>query len=80
MSKEKLIVIYAGNSIEAGLVKGLLEDAGIVSFLKDEIIGSIAPFCATPGGAGAVKVLVKSQDCDKARKVIEEFLGRSSDK
>jgi len=38
-----LIVVYAGTSVDAGFVKSLLEDAGIAAFLKDEIMGTLAP-------------------------------------
>jgi hypothetical protein len=33
------VVVFAGNLVEADLVKSLLDDAGINSFLKDEILG-----------------------------------------
>ena len=79
MDKEKeLVLVYAGNSLEAGLIKGILEDAGIAVFLKDEIVGTIAPFCVTPGGAGAIKVLVLKKDSDRAKTLIQEFLERNS--
>jgi hypothetical protein len=70
----ELIVVYAGTSIDAGFVKGLLEDAGIITFLKDEIMGSLAPWYVAPGGAGAVKVVIAKRDLDRAKSIVEAFL------
>ena len=45
MAEEKeLIVVYAGTQMDAGYLKSLLEDAGITAFLKDEMMGSMAPW------------------------------------
>jgi hypothetical protein len=70
----ELIVVYAGTSIDAGFVKSLLEDAGIITFLKDEIMGSLAPWYVAPGGAGAVKVVIAKRDLDRAKSIVERFL------
>ena len=63
------------NQMEAGLLKGALEDSGITAFLKDEIIGTVVPvvpWFAAPGGVGAVKVVVPSDALDKAKFVIKD--------
>ncbi|MCK4325913.1 DUF2007 domain-containing protein [bacterium] len=45
MSEENnLIVVYAGTLVNASFVKSLLENDGIPAFLKDEIMGEIAPW------------------------------------
>lgn len=69
-NKVKAIVIYSGSPWEAGLVKSMLEDAGIMTFLKDEAMGSIAPFDVIPGGAGAVKVVIADKDEERAAEII----------
>lgn len=80
MSREnETITVFAGNALEANIIKGLLEDDGMTVFLKDEIIGTIAPFYAAAGGVGAVKIVVAKQDAEKARSVIKEFLNKNSD-
>ena len=58
VDENELVVVYSTNPIEAGFLKGLLEDSGVTVFLKDEFMGSIAPWYAAPGGVGAVKVVV----------------------
>jgi len=55
------------------MVKGLLEDSGIKAFLKDGYLGAMAPWYASAGGSGAVKVIVNSHDYEAARLIIEEY-------
>ena len=72
-----LVVVYAGNSIEAGILKGLLEDDGIKVFLKDEFMGSIFPGYVTGGGGGAVKVIIAKSDLDRAKPIVQTFSGEN---
>ena len=65
--------VFAGNATEAAMVKSLLENAEIQTFLKDEIYGTLEPWVVAPGSAGAVKVIVSSVDADKAKLVVDEF-------
>jgi len=69
---DDFIVIHAGNAIETGFVKSLLEEYGIRTILRDEMMGMIAPYIA-PGGVGAVKVLIARSDYERARAIIDEF-------
>jgi hypothetical protein len=72
--KESIPVeIFAGTAWQAGMVKSLLENAGIYAFLKDELIGTLNPWCAEPGGAGAVKVFVSELDYDQGLAIAEEY-------
>jgi len=72
--KESIPVeIFAGTAWQAGMVKSLLENAAINSFLKDELIGTLNPWYAAPGGAGAVKVFVSELDYDQALAIAEEY-------
>jgi len=67
-------IIHVGNAIESGFVKSLLEEYGIPAFLRDEIMGSIAPWYIAPGGVGAVKVLIARSDYERAKAILDEFL------
>jgi len=42
--EEKLIIVFAGNISQADLVKHILEVHGIRAFLRDEFLGTIAPW------------------------------------
>jgi hypothetical protein len=68
------VIVYAGNPIEAELVRHELESNDIPAFLRDQNIGTIAPWHVAPGGAGAVKVTVAQRDMDRAMDIIQRFL------
>ncbi len=65
--------VFSGSAWEAGMVKSLLENAGILTFMRDEIRGTYAPWHVAAGGAGPVKLVVSMADSDKAREVVEQF-------
>ena len=67
-------VIYSSNIAEADLLKCLLNGEGIQAVLEDEYIGTIAPYTASAGGVGAVKVHVANSDVREARLIVEEFV------
>jgi len=67
------VEIFDGNQWEASLVKSLLDNAEIESFVKDQRMGVLAPWNVDAGGAGPVKIFVSSLDVEKAREVIEQY-------
>jgi len=67
------VEIYAGSIWEVEMVKSLLENAEIESFLQDENTGTLAPWYTAGGGAGSVKVVVSNLDFEKARLIIMEY-------
>ena len=67
------VEVYAGTAVQATMIKSLLENAEIAAYLKDEFTGVIAPWHSTPGGAGAVKVFVSSEDSERAQVVVEDY-------
>jgi len=68
-----LIEVFAGTTWQAGMVKSLLENAGIEVFVKDEIIGTLNPWWTAPGGAGSVTVFISNLDFDKAKPIVDEY-------
>ena len=72
MSHEDFSVVYSGPSLQADLLKSLLESSGIQAVLEDEFLGRMYPY-AIPGG---VKVLVPNDDFEEARQIVEKFLTR----
>ena len=73
------VEVFAGTAVQATLVKSLLENAEIESYLKDEFSGTLYPWHSTAGGVGAVKVFVSSVDHEKARIVVNEYESNSED-
>jgi Putative prokaryotic signal transducing protein len=66
----KLVELYDGTLFECHMIKNLLENDGIKSFIKDEIIGTRSP-AWRPGGT--VKVIVSDFDYDKAKKIVSTY-------
>jgi hypothetical protein len=67
------VEVYDGDQWEVSLVKSLLDNAEIESFLKDERMGVLAPWNVAGGGAGSVKIFVSNVDYEKAKEVIEQY-------
>ena len=76
MEKDKqsrLVPVASGTYSDASMIKLLLENEDIPAMLKDDFMGTIAPYATSPGGAGSVKVLVFEKDLKHALKIIEDF-------
>ncbi len=71
--KTEPVKVFRGTYLQCEMVRSLLENAGIESYLKDELLGTIAPWWAEPGGAGAVKVFVSVEDEAQATLVVEQY-------
>lgn len=71
--KSEIIVIFEGNQIDADIIKDLLIDNGINVNLKNQLMGTIAPWQVSPGGFEPIKVEILSKDKDKALELIKEF-------
>jgi nicotinic acid phosphoribosyltransferase len=67
------VEVFAGTAWEAALVKSLLENAEIETFLKDEIRGTMVPWHVSPGGIDPVKVVVSSDNVERALQVVRDF-------
>lgn len=80
VEENELIVIYSGNSSDVDFLKSLLEAEGITTFLKDQIMGTIAPFYVTAGGVGAVKLAIPKKDIERAKPILEKFLSKGIEK
>ena len=63
------VELYDGTAFECQMIKNLLENEGIESYLKDEIIGRSPVWTASSG----VKLMVSDVDYDKARTIVKEF-------
>jgi hypothetical protein len=67
------VEVFDGTQWQAMLVKSLLDNAEIESFIKDSRMGVLAPWNVDAGGAGPVKIFVSSLDAEKAREVIAQY-------
>jgi hypothetical protein len=69
----KSVEVFSGTQWEAGMIKGLLANEQIESYVKDEIMAGLNTFSSLPGGSIQVKVMVSNNDFDKSLKVINEY-------
>ena len=77
---DDLVEVFSSNIFEAELAKNELENNGIPAFLKDELLGTIAPWYSAPGGAGAVSLTVARRESEKARNIIRHFVDGDAEK
>jgi len=75
----QLVIIYSGNPLNVGLLKSMLEDNEITVYLKDEVMGTFFPWYGSPGGAGAIKMMVETKDLERAEEIVQEFLDSTPD-
>lgn len=73
MKDSQLTVIFKGNPVEAEMIKNMLVEHGIRAILKNQLMGSIAPWHVSPGGFDPVEVEILANNKEEALKLIEEF-------
>ena len=66
-----LIEVFSGTLWEAEMVKSLLEDSEIKSFIKNALLNSNT---YDPIYASAAKVIILSSDEERAKEIIDIFL------
>ena len=77
-SSNEFVEIFAGEPWQAAVVKDLLEDNGINAFIENGLMGSIAPWQVTPGGAGSAQVKIFASDYDVAKELVNSFTNGSN--
>ena len=73
LKMRELIEVYFGTFTDSGYVKSILVMNEIKVSLKDEGMGVIAPWYVTPGGVGAVKVVVLESQFEKAIQIMRSY-------
>ncbi len=69
------VVVFVGTAWQAGQLQELLEEAGVESFLRDEVMGRIDAPALAPGAIGAVKLVVAREHAEKAEQILRDFGG-----
>ncbi len=70
MKPDPVIEIYSGTTWEANLLQSLLKDAGIESFVKNDINSS---YLYDPINASNVKVMILESDRTDAAAIVRDF-------
>jgi hypothetical protein len=76
IDNDKMIEVFSGTLWEAEMVKSLLQNAEIESFIKNSNLNT---FIYEPIQAAGVKVLILSGDSAKAKEVIDEYYRNMAD-
>lgn len=72
-TKNDLVCIFAGSSMDADIIKQILDDSEIASNLRNGLMSSIAPMDVSSGGAFPAEVEVFLKDEKEARLLVEAF-------
>ena len=68
-----LVVVFRGNPMDAEIINEILADNGIGANVKNQLMGSIAPWQVSAGGFEPVVIEVLKKDVEKALDLINEF-------
>ncbi|MBN1408241.1 MAG: DUF2007 domain-containing protein [Calditrichaceae bacterium] len=74
MKDSELIVVFEGTLVEVDLLKTKIEAEEITCFLKDNYMGTQAPFYTSIGGAAPIKLVVPKSDIKKVEPIIKEYI------
>jgi hypothetical protein len=68
--EEPRAVVFAGAVADADFARSVLDGHGFTAFILDEAVGTWAPYCTQPGGAGAVRIAVPESQAEAARALL----------
>jgi hypothetical protein len=70
---DTLYIAYTGTEVEVLMLKGILEENGIMAMIRDRLSSSLlAGYVA--GTTSTLELFVTGSDLEKARPLIQEFL------
>ena len=77
-SNEELVLIYeASNAVEFGIIRGVLEEAGIPVWETGNMLKTVYPF--TVGPLAEESLFVPASRVEEAKLALEKALGEDSD-
>ena len=77
--RNELVVAYAGNIVEVEFAKSLLDAEGIPCFVQNQNMGTIMPWVAAPAGVGSVQLVIRAEDAERVRPIIEDMVKGEND-
>ena len=76
--KDQLVRVFSGTEVSVILLKGLLEDIGVISTMRNDYrLGIEVGFVG--GVQSSVDLFVQESDFQKAEPVIREFIVKNSE-
>jgi len=76
MNEEWVVILVTYDSLEAEMIKDLLESGGISVVLRSS---KVSPYPVNIGKMGEIKVLVRKEDQDVAEEVIRGTVGNGTE-
>ena len=73
MNKDKIIRVFIGTELSCLVLKGMLEEAGVIAFIKDELQSSIHVGYAS-GTPTSIELYISDADLKTAQPLIDEFV------
>jgi hypothetical protein len=71
--------VFEGKAIEANFVKGILDENGISSIVKDDMMSQVFPLYVASGELKPVKVYVDRDAYENARRLIDIYTSNRDD-
>lgn len=75
----KPTVVFTGTAWQAGMVKSLLEDAGIEAFILEHARATYNPGWNLPGEGGSVRVMIADYHWEEAKPIVDGYIKNLSD-
>ncbi len=69
----ELKLAYSGNPIDADLINQILNTNGIQTIMKNQLMGTIAPWQVSPGGLDPVDIYVQADNLENALELVKEY-------
>jgi hypothetical protein len=79
MSTHPWVSVYTGGTADTALLRDLLAAAGIEAQLRDEVMGTMAPYIVSGGTMAAITVVVPEERLAEARGIVVEFSRPATD-
>ena len=75
--KNKLIKVYSGTEVTVILLKGLLEEIGVMSIIQNDYkLGVDVGFVG--GVQSAIDLFIQHSDFEKAESIIRDFIAKNN--
>lgn len=78
MPTPRSVIVYTGGTADTAMLRDVLVAAGIEAQLRDEVMGTMAPYIVAGGTTAGVKVVVPEDRFEEARAIAEDFTGREA--
>ncbi len=73
MKSDQYKKVFEGKAVEANFVRNILEENGISSIVKDDMMSQVFPLYVASGELKPVKVYVDRSSFDDARRLVDIY-------